>query len=59
VGEGHRWWDLTRTNTLVDRVRRYNPQGGPNIQDFHIIRPIPQQQIDRTLGGYEQNPGYF
>ncbi|MEM1324301.1 MAG: RagB/SusD family nutrient uptake outer membrane protein [Bacteroidota bacterium] len=59
IGEGHRWWDLTRTMKLIERVRLHNPQGGPNIQDFHVIRPIPQQQIDRTLGGYEQNPGYF
>lgn len=58
VGEGHRWWDLVRTNKLVERVRLHNEQGGPNIQDFHVLRPIPQDQIDRTLGGYGQNPGY-
>lgn len=59
IGEGHRWWDLVRTNKLVERVRLHNPQGGPNIQDFHTVRPIPQDQIDRTLGGYPQNTGYF
>ena len=59
VGEGHRWFDLTRTGTLVERVREYNPIGGPNIQDHHILRPIPQNQIDRTQGGYQQNPGYL
>ncbi len=58
IGEGHRWMDLTRTNTLVERVRKYNPVGGPNIQDFHTVRPIPQAQIDRTVGGYPQNAGY-
>ncbi|MFH6601882.1 RagB/SusD family nutrient uptake outer membrane protein [Maribacter algicola] len=58
VGEGHRWWDLVRTGTLVERVRAHNPQGAPNIQDYHTVRPIPQNQIDRTLGGYPQNPGY-
>lgn len=58
VGEGHRWWDLVRTNKLIERVRLHNPDGGLNIQDYHILRPIPQDQIDRTLGGYEQNPGY-
>ncbi len=58
IGEGHRWWDLVRTGTLVERVRLYNKEGGPNIQDFHLVRPIPQAQIDRTLGGYPQNPGY-
>jgi hypothetical protein len=58
IGEGHRWMDLTRTNKLVERVRLYNPQAAGNIQDFHTVRPIPQNQIDRTQGGYPQNPGY-
>lgn len=58
IGEGHRWMDLTRTNKLVERVRLYNPQAAGNIQDFHTVRPIPQTQIDRTVGGYPQNPGY-
>ncbi len=58
VGEGHRWFDLTRTTTLVERVREYNAEAAPNIQDYHTVRPIPQNQIDRTLGGYPQNPGY-
>ena len=58
VGEGHRWFDLTRTMTLVDRVRRYNAEAAPNIQPYHVVRPIPQNQIDRTLGGYPQNTGY-
>ncbi len=58
IGEGHRWMDLTRTNKLVERVRLHNPVAGPNIQDFHVVRPIPQDQIDRTRGGYPQNPGY-
>jgi hypothetical protein len=57
-GEGHRWFTLTRTGTLVERVRQHNPEASPNIQDYHIIRPIPLDQIDRTEGGYEQNPGY-
>ncbi|MDH3245254.1 MAG: RagB/SusD family nutrient uptake outer membrane protein, partial [Saprospiraceae bacterium] len=58
IGEGHRWMDLTRTNKLVERVRLHNPVAGPNIQDFHVVRPIPQDQIDRTRGGYPQNQGY-
>ena len=57
-GEGHRWEDLTRTGTLVERVQAHNPDGGNNIQDFHVLRPIPLTQIDRTQGGYAQNPGY-
>ena len=53
-----RWFDLTRTGKLLEYVKAYNPLGAPNIKDFHIHRPIPQQQIDRTVGGYEQNCGY-
>ena len=57
AGEGWRWWDLVRTGTLVERTRLHNPQAA-NIQDYHALRPIPQEQIDRTQGGYPQNPGY-
>lgn len=57
-GEHARWWDLTRTGKLVERVRAHNVEGGSNIQDFHVLRPIGQDQIDRALGGYPQNPGY-
>ncbi|NNE76465.1 MAG: RagB/SusD family nutrient uptake outer membrane protein, partial [Pricia sp.] len=58
IGEGWRWWDLTRTGKLVERVLLHNPTAAANIQDYHVVRPIPQEQIDRTLGGYPQNPGY-
>ncbi len=58
VGEGHRWPDLARTGKLVERTRMHNPGAQPNIQDYHTVRPIPQIQIDRALGGYAQNPGY-
>lgn len=53
-----RWFDLARTGKLVEYVQAYNPLGADNIKDYHIHRPIPQAQIDRTLGGYEQNCGY-
>ncbi|WP_075351160.1 RagB/SusD family nutrient uptake outer membrane protein [Algoriphagus marinus] len=61
IGEQHRWLDLKRWGILVERVKAYNPQGAPNIQDFHVLRPIPQNQIDRAEGGasaFPQNPGY-
>jgi starch-binding outer membrane protein, SusD/RagB family len=53
-----RWFDLVRTNKLVEYVKAYNPLGAPNIKDHHVFRPIPQAQIDRTIGGYPQNTGY-
>jgi len=36
----------------------------PRPQSFHLLRPIPQQQLDGAVdesspgGKYEQNPGY-
>lgn len=61
TGEQTRWLDLKRWGNLVERVKLYNPQGAPNIQDFHVLRPIPQNQIDRAEGNesnFPQNPGY-
>ena len=61
IGEQTRWLDLKRWGILVERVKMYNPQGAPNIQEFHTLRPIPQNQIDRAEGGasgFPQNPGY-
>lgn len=58
TGEGHRWFALKRMGKLIERVRKYNPDGAPNIEEYHLLRPIPQDQIDRTSGGYAQNTGY-
>jgi hypothetical protein len=59
-GEMHRWYDLKRTGTLLERVRLYNYSGGPNIKQYHLLRPIPQTQLDRITnpGEFLQNPGY-
>lgn len=61
IGEQFRWLDLKRWGVLVERVKLYNAQGAPNIKDFHVLRPIPQNQIDRAQGGasaFPQNSGY-
>ena len=61
TGEQTRWLDLKRWGNLIERVKKYNPQAAPNIKDFHVLRPIPQNQIDRAEGGassFPQNPGY-
>lgn len=63
AGEQTRWVDLKRWGLLVERVKKYNPQAA-NIQPYHVVRPIPQTQIDRsakTSDGksvFPQNPGY-
>lgn len=62
-GELNRWEDLVRTGTLVARVKLYNPDGAPNIQDYHKLRPIPNTYIDRLSPKPAleevQNPGYY
>jgi hypothetical protein len=59
-GENMRWWDLVRTGKLLERVRLHNKEAAPNIQPKHVLRPIPQSQIDNTTTGtpYPQNPGW-
>jgi len=59
-GEQIRWMDLKRWGNLVDRVTKYNGEA-PGIKPTHLLRPIPQTQIDRTEGrsaAFPQNPGY-
>jgi hypothetical protein len=59
-GEWMRRDDLVRTKSLVRRIKAWNPEAGPFIKDFHMLRPIPQSQIDRTVEGpkFPQNEGY-
>ncbi|HPJ79858.1 MAG TPA: RagB/SusD family nutrient uptake outer membrane protein [Prolixibacteraceae bacterium] len=65
-GEQQRWFDLKRTKTLVDRVKKYNAQGAASIKEFHYYRPIPQAQLDAITNlasapggeGFWQNTGY-
>lgn len=60
AGEQQRWFDLKRTNKLIERVRAFNPDAAPNIQPFHRLRPIPQAQLDAVSNPSEftQNEGY-
>ena len=70
VGEYHRWFDLKRTGTLVDRTRIYNREIKVNWFDkginpflgtgggLKILRPIPSLTIDLNKGSITQNPGY-
>ena len=58
AGESMRWFDLVRTHTLLDRVMAHNADARNNIKPYHVLRPIPQTQIDRTSTPFPQNPGY-
>jgi len=59
-GEQHRWFDLKRTGTLVERMKKYagNPQARTNFSEKFTLRPIPQIQIDAIGDPSYQNPGY-
>jgi starch-binding outer membrane protein, SusD/RagB family len=63
AGEESRWFTLTRQGAAIflARIKADNPTAAPNVKEFHMLRPIPQTQIDRTEGGataFPQNPGY-
>ncbi len=60
AGEQLRWFDLKRTNKLVERVTLHNPVAAPFVKQYHMVRPIPQKQIDGVTNKSEfvQNQGY-
>ena len=69
AGEYHRWFDLKRTGTLVERTRLYNRDirnwFNRGIDPFQgtggalkILRPIPSRALLLNEGEFQQNPGY-
>jgi len=60
-GESVRWPDLAARGILYNRVKDRNPDAAPKIQPFHMLRPIPQTQLDALQDPNKaqyQNPGY-
>lgn len=53
---------LRRMGKLLERVRKYNNNPiypACNIQDYNVLFPIPQSQIDLNIDAeFPQNPGY-
>ena len=45
-GEYQRWFDLKRTHTLLDHVKKYNAQASKNIAVKHYYRPIPLNELE-------------
>ena len=45
-GEYQRWFDLKRTHTLLDHVKKYNAQASGNIALKHYYRPIPLTELE-------------
>jgi hypothetical protein len=59
-GERYRWIDLKRTGKLIEYAKRWNPITRNNIQEKHLLRPIPSDFLDRlsNKADFPQNPGY-
>jgi hypothetical protein len=66
--EGHRWFDLVRTGTLIQRMKEHsNYEAGvaernktdiaANIKDHMTLMPIPQRELDLNPE-LTQNPGW-
>lgn len=45
-GEYQRWFDLKRTHTLIDHIKKYNAQASGNIAMKHYYRPIPLTELE-------------
>ncbi len=61
AGECSRWPDLAVRGKLVERVKLYNTDAANAIQPHHVLRPIPQSQLDRVAEENTQkyqNAGY-
>ncbi len=60
TGEVNRWMDLKRTGKLIERVLAHNPHAALNnaLKEKHLLRPIPQTEIDASEQSIAQNPGY-
>lgn len=60
--EGHRKYDLLRWGIFVNTIRNTTEPNMEiprnNIQEFHVLMPVPQREIDITNGSLVQNPGY-
>jgi hypothetical protein len=60
AGEVNRWMDLKRTGKLIERTLAHNPHAAFNnaLTSKHLLRPIPQTEIDNSGGSITQNDGY-
>lgn len=57
MGEGLRWYDLKRTEKLIERAKAMNPWV-KEIQSYHLLRPIPLSESDLSTNEVTQNTGY-
>jgi hypothetical protein len=55
--EGHRWFDLVRTGRAL-QVMQSHFKGNISVEEYQLIYPVPNSQIDVNPEGIKQNPGY-
>lgn len=53
--EGHRWFDLLRTDRAIQVL---NPKVAEGVKEYQLLLPIPQTQIDINPDKINQNVGY-
>lgn len=60
AAEGRYWFDLVRSCRAVEVMNDWFAATDQDIQinENHLIYPIPQSEIDIFPGLYQQNPGY-
>lgn len=56
VSEGHRWYDLVRTGTLIESVKRAKGDVA-NPTTINYVFPIPQRELDNNKN-LKQNEDY-
>lgn len=60
--EGHRKFDLLRWGEFIETIKSVEDEHmeipASNIQDHHILMPIPAREVEISEGSLEQNPGY-
>ena len=54
-GEFQRWFDLKRTHTLIDHVKKYNAQASAKIALKHYYRPIPSTEFESVTNRSDLN----
>ncbi|WP_437363267.1 hypothetical protein [Olivibacter jilunii] len=51
---------LRKFQLMPSNLQKYNPHAITYFRDYHMLRPIPQNQLDAVTNKNEftQNPGY-
>ena len=51
MGEMHRWYDLKRTDKLMERMNdpEISPMTAGKFKDYHVLRPIPRDQLTNVF----------